>query len=104
MHEGLTYEDFYRLSQLPCHYCDLPPARTYNVGAKESSYYSSSHQRQDGDFVFNGLDRINSAKGHTLDNVVPCCTKCNYMKMDQTVEEFYAHCERILQHRDAQKL
>lgn len=29
-----------------------------------------------------GLDQKDTAKGHTLDNVVPCCKRCNAVKMD----------------------
>jgi hypothetical protein len=42
-----------------------------------------------------GLDRIDSSKGYTLDNVRPCCTKCNKIKNDMTEEEFYSHIESI---------
>lgn len=28
------------------------------------------------------LDRIDNDKGHTLDNVVPCCARCNYIRRD----------------------
>ena len=36
----------------------------------------------------NGIDRINSDKGYTIDNCVPCCAQCNHMKLDYTTEEF----------------
>jgi len=28
------------------------------------------------------LDRIDDAKGHTADNVVPACIRCNYARRD----------------------
>lgn len=31
---------------------------------------------------FNGVDRIDGAKGHTLDNVVPACKICNIVRRD----------------------
>jgi hypothetical protein len=35
-----------------------------------------------------GLDRLNNAVGHVLENVVPCCTACNIVRGDRfTVEE-----------------
>ena len=36
----------------------------------------------------NGLDRVDNNKGYTIDNVVPCCKRCNYAKNNQTPREF----------------
>ena len=47
------------------------------------------------DEKFNGLDRVDSDKGYTLDNVVPCCTHCNRAKCDMTVKEFEKHINKI---------
>lgn len=43
----------------------------------------------------NGIDRVDNTKGYTVDNVVPCCSKCNYMKRDMTQEEFAAACAAV---------
>ena len=80
----LTFEDFYRLSQQRCHYCQCLPFSTR----------SHRKHKPDGSFTYNGLDRIDSGKYHTLDNVVPCCHPCNWSKMDRTTEEFIAHIYR----------
>ncbi len=37
---------------------------------------------------YNGIDRIDSSKGYTKDNIVPCCSVCNMMKGTKTVKEF----------------
>jgi hypothetical protein len=68
----LTIEDFAKLRAQSCYYSGhaLP---TYG----------------------HGLDRIDSAKGYTLDNVRPCCTRCNAMKNNMTDEEFYEHLHSI---------
>ena len=42
------------------------------------------------------LDRINSHYGYTKKNVVACCAKCNKMKSDLTMEQFFKHIERII--------
>ena len=44
---------------------------------------------------FNGLDRIDSSKGYTIDNVVSCCKYCNFAKNDLTVDEFKEHISEI---------
>ena len=36
----------------------------------------------------NGIDRINSEKGYTLENTTTCCGICNKMKLNHTVETF----------------
>lgn len=35
-----------------------------------------------GDMEKVGLDRLDNSKGHTRDNVVPCCSSCNSVRMD----------------------
>jgi len=36
----------------------------------------------------NGIDRIDSRKSYTLDNVITCCSICNKMKLDHPIETF----------------
>jgi hypothetical protein len=62
---SLTKEHYYKLTSLNCHYCLCPLNKT---GI--------------------GLDRLNNSIGYTADNVVPCCTICNYVRYNIfTVEE-----------------
>lgn len=42
-----------------------------------------------------GLDRIDSSKGYTINNVRPCCKICNSAKLEMSEEEFYSHIEAI---------
>lgn len=46
-----------------------------------------------------GLDRRDNTMGYTPTNAVPCCYRCNVMKADLTLEEFYEQCERIVDYR-----
>jgi hypothetical protein len=41
-----------------------------------------------GKFTYNGIDRIDNSQGYIIDNVVPCCTKCNIAKGRQSIQEF----------------
>ncbi len=43
----------------------------------------------------NGVDRVDNKQGYTLENCVPCCTMCNRMKLDSTLEKFLDQCKRI---------
>ena len=96
-YKDCSFDTFLQLSQLPCNYCGLLPHRTYNIGNNRKD--SSDLQKKNGNFTYNGLDRIDSSKGHTQANVVPCCTTCNVMKMALGVEEFLAHINRIYLHQ-----
>lgn len=42
-----------------------------------------------------GIDRIDNSYGYTIDNVIPCCTNCNKMKMGQDLENFIIKCGDI---------
>ena len=39
-----------------------------------------------------GCDRIDNDKPHTMDNVVPCCEKCNKKRGKKTYEDFIKQC------------
>ena len=84
----LTFEDFFRLSQFPCHYCGDAPSNTYNIAHSRQKWGVSQNQIDNGTFIYNGLDRKDSSKGHTLENVVPCCWPCNQAKMGSTEQDF----------------
>lgn len=40
-------------------------------------------------------DRVDSSKGYTEDNVVPCSIRINRLKSDMSVDEFIARCEAV---------
>lgn len=45
-----------------------------------------------------GLDRIDSGKGYSDENTVPCCRTCNIMKNDLDMESFFEHIAKIASH------
>lgn len=90
----INFENFYSLSQLPCYYCKIMPANMRNVASNGKPQYSDN-QRENGNFTYNGLDRVDNSKGHTLSNVVPCCKECNMAKGTRTREEFLVHNRRV---------
>lgn len=45
------------------------------------------------------LDRVDSSKGYSVDNCVPCCYLCNVMKSDMMQEQFFERIEHILNFR-----
>lgn len=61
----LTFEEFEYLVTSKCHYCG-----------------------QDG----HGVDRKDNSIGYTLENCLPCCSMCNFMKQDYTYEDYISQC------------
>ena len=38
-----------------------------------------------------GVDRLNDDIGYEVDNIVPCCKACNFMKNELSCQEFIKH-------------
>lgn len=38
--------------------------------------------------IYNGIDRIDNAKGYTIENSVTCCKRCNFAKRNMSYDEF----------------
>ena len=86
---SLTNEEFFSLTNLPCKYCGVEPHNTTEK-ISPNSY---------GHIVFNGIDRVNSNKGYSIDNCVPCCHSCNLAKCDSSYEEFMVWIDRLVDFR-----
>jgi len=91
---SIDIETFRILTSSDCFYCGSPPSKVMNR-SKKNTY---------GAYLYNGLDRIDSSKGYTLDNVVRCCTDCNRGKMDLTREEFFSLVKRIYEKHELGEL
>jgi len=72
----LTDAQVRHLTKQPCHYCGVEPAQVKDSG------------NDTGVYIYNGVDRIDSERGYTIDNVVSCCGTCNLAKQSKTVEQF----------------
>ena len=85
----LTYEQFVNVSTKPCFYCGAEPKK-WDCMTNSPSLKKDSPNVNPDDYTifFTGVDRIDSKKGYTIDNVVPCCTFCNRAKSDHSIEEF----------------
>lgn len=82
----LSYEDFLNLSYGSCVYCGA----AHGKDCKNET--GSKHK------LLNGIDRVDSNKGYTIDNCVSCCSKCNYMKGRLSVREFVDHIINLVNH------
>jgi hypothetical protein len=92
---NLTFDNFLELSSQPCYYCGIAPQNTYNVFSENRASKSSI---ENGDFIYNGLDRVDPTKPHNLDNVVPCCRQSNVGKFDYTQQQYKDHIVRSYNH------
>lgn len=71
----LTINEFIDLVLQPCFYCNAEPYRTIPAA-----------KRYNGSRLVSEVDRVDNTKGYTLNNCVPCCTKCNCKKGAVTVD------------------
>lgn len=80
----LTKGEFLNITQQPCFYCGvLPKQRNKCPG-------------YNGDFIYNGIDRVDNKLGYTKENSVPCCGTCNMMKNTLPYNKFIEHIKKIL--------
>ena len=79
--DTLTYEEFISFTNKSnCFYCN--DILIWNDSSK---------------FGYN-LDRINSSLGYSVENCVPCCPDCNWLKNDQSLHEFLTRIRKIEKH------
>ena len=78
---ALSDEDFRELTSSPCHYTGRLPDKTRNFGNDA--------------YLHNGIDRIDSSKGYTTENCVPCCEAANRAKLEMSYKEFLSLCAEV---------
>ena len=69
---NLEMEDFEYFTQKPCHYCGE----------------FRKNKTPSGWAILNGLDRKDNSLGYVVDNILPCCSICNYAKRDMPYNDF----------------
>lgn len=82
----LSEDEFRVITKQNCFYCGCAPSKVMD------------NKNNTGKYIYNGIDRLDSNKGYTLENCVPCCTQCNYAKSDYPLSEFIAWIERAYSH------
>lgn len=76
---NLTYDQFLNITSQNCYYCNEKPLRIMKSVRKVMEGF---------EYTYNGIDRVNSKIGYEIENCVPCCSLCNYMKNDINSETF----------------
>jgi hypothetical protein len=94
----LTLPQLKAVAQLPCVYCGKEPSNIYRLKYKIDGVYKRGFVPEM-EIRYSGLDRVDSLKGYTPGNVVPCCGDCNGMKSNHSIDEFFALLENIQVHK-----
>ena len=90
--EVIDFKTFCQLSKSKCHYCGLDFSKSIedrNSESKTKKKISSVVLK------INGIDRLDSSKGYTKDNVVPCCKYCNNAKAEMTKNQFLEWIKKV---------
>lgn len=74
---NLTSDEFKKIISQECHYC----------GGFSIDYNPQSRG--------NGIDRKDNNIGYVIDNCLPCCSKCNFIKNSMPYSEFIKYIKRI---------
>ena len=77
----LTNDQFFTITKQICHYCGISPETIY--------------KSRNSEYIYNGIDRVDSNLGYTLDNVVACCKRCNQAKNNMSQEDFISWISRV---------
>lgn len=72
---NLTKDQVREITKRNCFYCGKVPSQ------KPSG-------KLNGDYIYNGIDRIDNSRGYDPMNVVPCCIVCNRAKSTLGVSDF----------------
>ena len=78
----ITDDHINRLFVANCHYCDTPP--------------SNIRTTLRGEFVYQGIDRVDNKLDYVPFNVVPCCAVCNRAKNSMRHEDFIEWTKRFV--------
>lgn len=97
-----AFEEFLELTQMKCYYCAQAPYRVRNYFQYRKTEVSQ-YAKDNGDFIFNGLDRLDNNGTHSRNNVVTCCWECNDRKSDSSKEEFLNWIRKVYLHLEQQK-
>lgn len=88
----LSLSEFGRLTSQNCHYCGAEP----EMNVISSDIRNTPKVIENSRYTYNSIDRIDSNIGYIDGNCRPACKKCNIMKWNMTVEEFYGHMRKVL--------
>lgn len=90
----INYETFIKLSKSNCNYCGSEPRREIKDRLRQNKYLKNESSNITS-ILINGIDRIDSDIGYTVENSVSCCKICNYAKNDMSDIDFYNWIQKV---------
>lgn len=88
----INFHRFKELSKLPCKYCGVP----YSKEIEDRLNESKNKKRLSNEVLkINGIDRIDSNIGYTVENSVSCCKYCNFAKHTMSEDDFYKWIKKV---------
>jgi len=90
----ISFEKFLELSQQDCYHCG---GKVQNTGAVQVRRTDAEGKRGEVSisFQYHGLDRIDHTKPHNIDNVIPSCAPCNFLRGRRTLPQFLSQIAKI---------
>jgi hypothetical protein len=99
---NLSHDEFNELIQNRCYYCGSDPilwSPYLNKDGKiRKSYFNKMNNYNymyETRIKITGVDRLYSNFGYSINNCVPCCTKCNIIKNAYTENDFLLQIKKI---------
>lgn len=78
---NLTFEQFLDFTKKDCFYCGAKPSNMVN--SHKADPKASIDAKENGDYIYNSLRKIDFSKGYDFDNVITCCKNCMLNKRFQ---------------------
>ena len=79
---SLSYQIWLELAGDSCYYCGVEPSNVFKYNK--------------GEFVYSGIDRIDSGLGYTTGNVVSCCRFCNVLKLSLRPDTWFDFLKAVI--------
>lgn len=73
---NIDIEEFWTEITKDCHYCGEKPSKEHTHKFSNDKIYT------------NGIDRKNNEIGYEKNNIVPCCSRCNFLKNKYNYDKF----------------